>query len=109
MRMPVFWVGQVPRQSLVMDVVNQRGEEIDLSRYNDISLIMIGADNRRKQLNGTLTVNQSKNRVLYNWESTSLFDKPGDYIVQLELEGDDFKDYSSPVTFVVRELGKRRI
>lgn len=109
MNNPVFWVGQIPAAPLAMDVINQRGNSIDLSKYSEINLIMLGADNRRKKLQGNLTVNANTAQVIYNWAGQSLFDRPGEYLIQLELIGNGAVDYSSPQTFIVRQLGRGRL
>lgn len=109
MALGTFWLGQIPAQPLSMIVVNQEGRNVNLSRYDEINLIMLGADNQRKTLtDGNLIVGNSQ--VTYEWPTDrSLFDKPGDYIFQLELIGQGVRDYTGPQTIVVRKLGGGRL
>lgn len=109
MQTPTFWINQIPRNPLVMTVIDQRGETMDLSLYQEVDLIMLGPDNRKRDLPGTLSVNASGGQVVYNWEGTSPFDRAGEYVIQLELKSPGVVDYSAPSTFRVRKLGQGRL
>lgn len=109
MQTPTFWVGQIPRSPLVMTVIDQRGESMDLSLYEDVDLIMLGPDNIRKSLPGSVSVNASRGQVMYNWNGVSPFERAGEYVLQLEFKSAGVVDYSAPYTLVVRKLGQGRL
>lgn len=109
MAIATFWVGQIPARPLSMLVVNQQGSGVDLARYDEVNLIMLGADNREKDLSGGNLIT-GLGEVTYEWPTDhSLFDRTGDYIFQLELIGQGVRDYTAPQTIVVRKLGGGRI
>jgi len=105
-----YWVGQIPNRPLSILVKDSEGNDMDLSTYTTIKITMLGSYNEEiDTTGGTLNVNNaSLGKIIYNWPtSKSLFDYPGDYIVQLELSGTGKKDFTSVHTLRVRELGKR--
>lgn len=104
-----YWVGQIPNKPLSMIVKDSEGSDVDLSIYTDVKLKMLGSYNEEIDLSGG-TVNKNNlvlGKVSYTWPTTrSLFDYPGDYILQLELSGAGKKDFTTTHTLRVRELGR---
>lgn len=105
-----YWVGQIPNRPLSILVKDSEGSDMDLSIYTTINMKMLGTSNEEIDVSsGTLNTNNAINgKIIYTWPTEkSLFDYPGDYIVQLELTGTGKKDFTSSHTIRVRELGRR--
>jgi hypothetical protein len=105
-----YWVGQIPNRPLSILVKDSEGSDMDLSIYTTINIKMLGTFNEEINVSsGTLNTNNAINgKIIYNWPTgASLFEYPGDYIVQLELSGTGKKDFTSSHTIRVRELGRR--
>jgi hypothetical protein len=103
-----YWVGQIPQRPLTLIVRDSDGVNINLSEYNDIKIKILGSYNEELDVSsGTLNSNNANiGKIIYNWPtSKSLFDYPGDYLVQLELSGTGKKDFTSTHTLRVREFG----
>lgn len=104
-----YWVGQIPNRPLSILVKDSDGNDMDLSVYTTFKLKMLGTYNEELDVSaGVLDSNSaSTGKIIYKWPTTkSLFDYPGDYIVQLELSGTGKKDFTSSHTIRVRELGR---
>lgn len=104
-----YWVGQIPTRPLSMTVKDSDGADMDLSGYTTITLKMLGSYNEEINLSGgTLNTNNAgRGKISFAWPTTrSLFDYPGDYIIQLELSGTGKKDFTTTHTLRVRELGR---
>lgn len=104
-----YWVGQIPNRPLSMVVKDGEGSDVDLSIYTTIKLKMLGSYNEEIDLSaGTVNTNNAPiGKISYTWPTTkSLFDYPGDYIIQLELSGAGKKDFTTTHTLRVRELGR---
>lgn len=104
-----YWVGQIPNRPLSILVKDSDGINMDLSIYTTIKLKMLGSYNEEIDISSGITdVNSaSTGKIVYKWPTTkSLFDYPGDYIIQLELSGTGKKDFTSFHTIRVRELGR---
>lgn len=104
-----YWVGQIPNKPLSIRVKDGEGVDSDLSIYTDIKVKMLGSYNEEIDLTGsTLNTNNALlGHIIFIWPTTrSLFDYPGDYILQLELSGTGKKDFTSTHTLRVRELGR---
>jgi hypothetical protein len=104
-----YWVEQIPNRPLSILVKDSEGNNMDLSIYTTIKIKMLGTYNEEIETSGgVLNVNNAvTGKIVYNWPtSKSLFDYPGDYIVQLELSGSGKKDFTSSHTIRVRELGR---
>lgn len=105
-----FYTGQVPREALtfiVRDVVTN--EVIDLSTYT--SGVMLLQDPDREVVDTSdgdvVFANPTGGEVQYEWPSTSLLTKVGDYKVQMQLTGTGgVVDFTVPQSFkVYRSLG----
>lgn len=104
-----YWVGQIPNRPLSILVKDSEGVNMDLSIYTTIKLKMLGTYNEELDVSGgVLDLNAVvTGKIVYKWPTTkSLFDYPGDYIIQLELSGTGKKDFTSSHTIRVRELGR---
>lgn len=104
-----YWVGQIPNRPLSILVKDSEGVNMDLSIYTTIKLKMLGTYNEELDVSGGILDTNAAvtGKIVYKWPTNkSLFDYPGDYIVQLELSGTGKKDFTSSHTIRVRELGR---
>ena len=104
-----YWIGQIPARPLSIVVKNQDGSDFNLSAYTTINVKMLDPDNNEVSLSGATVDTNAKQfgqiRFIFPTDR-SLFEKRGDYILQLELLGSDRLDYTTVHTLRVRELGK---
>lgn len=104
-----YWKNQIPARPLIIQVKNEQGQDLDLSGYDDISVVMLGTDNEPISLTGSSvnTANKNIGKIGFSFPtSKSLFTKSGDYILQLQLKGSDRLDFTTTHVLRVRELGR---
>ena len=104
-----YWVGQIPDKPLSVQIKNQDGTTADLSVYTTFKFNMLGSHNEDINLSGSSLVQTRlfDGKLSLVWPTDrSLFEEPGDYIVQLEMSGTGKKDFTSTHTIRVRELGR---
>lgn len=105
-----YWVGQIPNRPLSLIIKDSEGSDMDLSIYTTIKLKMLGSYNEEIDLSaGTINTNNLVvGKISYEWPTTkSLFEYPGDYIIQLELTASGKKDFTTTHTLRVREFGRK--
>lgn len=105
-----YWVGQIPGDNLSIQVRDDKNSPVDLSSYSVFEPIMLDSDNREVDLTGVAldTTNTVNGRFLFNFpDDRSLFNKHGDYLLQLKMTGSGKIDYTNPVTLRVKQLGRR--
>lgn len=104
-----YWIGQIPARPLSIVVKNQDGSDFNLSAYTTITAILLDPDNNEVSLSGATLDSNGKQfgqlRFIYP-TARSLFEKRGDYVLQIKLQGSDRLDYTTTHTIRVRELGK---
>jgi hypothetical protein len=106
-----YWKDQIPARPLVIQVKQQDGSDMDLSGYTNITVKMVGSSNEEIGLSGSTlnTASKSLGKVIFNWPTDrSLFDRTGDYVLQLSLAGTGRLDFTTTHTLRVRELGRIR-
>ncbi len=106
-----YWINQIPARPLSIQVKNQSGEDANLSVYTTIEAVLLGSYNEEIDLTGAVldTAGKSVGNIIFKWPTTrSLFDYPGDYVLQIKLSGSGKLDFTSTHTIRVRELGKVR-
>lgn len=106
-----YWKDQIPARPLSIQVKDQDGNDLDLSGYTNIEVVMLGSYNEELDLTGSTinTTNKDVGKIVFTWPtSRSLFEYPGDYVLQLKLSGTGKKDFTSTHTMRVRELGRAR-
>lgn len=104
-----YWKEQIPARPLVIQVKNEQGQDLDLSAYTDISIILLGSDNEPINISGSVlnTTNKNLGKINFSFPTDrSLFKKAGDYVLQLQLKASDRLDFTSIHTLKVRELGR---
>lgn len=106
-----YWINQIPARPLSIQVKDSSGNDMNLSSYDTVTVKMLGSYNEELDLTGSSvnTSGKSTGVIVFTWPtSRSLFEFPGDYVLQLELSGTNKKDFTSTHTIRVRELGKVR-
>jgi len=106
--MSQYWVGQMPARPIAIDVRDSQGRTMDLSAYNEFKVRVLGSDNEEIDLTGsTLTTSgAAQGRFVFHWPvGRSVFTKPGDYVLQMELDGIGVRDFTTVHTIRVRRLG----
>ena len=106
-----YWINQIPARALSIQVKDQGGNDINLSGYTNIAVKMLNTNNEEMSLEGSSLNTSSKDvgKIIFIWPTDrSLFEYPGDYVLQLELSGTGKKDFTSTHTLRVRELGRTR-
>lgn len=104
-----YWIDQIPARPLSIQVRTQSGEDANLSPYTTIEAVMLGSNNEEINLTGSVldTAGKSVGNIIFRWPTTrSLFEYPGDYVLQIKLSGTGKLDYTSTHTLRVRELGR---
>lgn len=104
-----YWIDQIPARPLSIQVKTQSGEDANLSAYTTIEAVMLGTRNEEIDLTGAVldTAGKSVGNIIFRWPTTrSLFEYPGDYVLQIKLSGTGRLDFTSTHTLRVRELGR---
>jgi len=104
-----YWIGQIPARPLSIVVKTQEGTDFNLSGYTTINAVLLDPDNNEVSLSGSTLDTNAKafGQLRFIWPTTrSLFEKRGDYVLQIKLQGSDRLDYTTTHTIRVRELGK---
>lgn len=104
-----YWKDQIPAKPLSIQVKDQGGNDANLSGYDSVTVEMVGSNNEIIDLTGSTIVSTNKNigKIQFVWPTTrSLFDRTGDYVLQLKLGGTGKLDFTSTHTIRVRELGR---
>jgi len=105
-----YWIGQIPATPLSILVKDENGNAANLGEYTNITAKMVGSNNELVDLTGAQVVSTNKvlGQIGFVWPTDrSLFDKDGDYVLQLSLEGTNKLDFTTTHTIRVRELGRR--
>lgn len=103
-----YWVGDIPSAPLTIRVRDSRGNPLNLLGYT-FEVNLLGSDNEEIDASGGVlqTAGAVDGRLVFRWPTDeSLFDKPGEYLLQLELNGPSgTKDSTTAHTIRVRKLG----
>ena len=103
-----YWVGQIPSRPIAIDVRGSDGRAVNLANYDTFKVIVIGSDNEELDIIGASlnTSGAANGRFVFRWpEGRSVFNKTGEYLLQLELSGGGYKDYTTEHNIKVRRLG----
>jgi hypothetical protein len=104
-----FWTGQIPSAPLPLRVYDAIGAPLNLSQYTSFSVRLLNQDNEEVDLTGSTLQSSGANtgRFVFRWPTDrSLFEEPGEYLLQLEISGPSgTKDYTTTHTIKVRRLG----
>lgn len=108
MAISTYYVGQIPARPLAIDVRDSDGRPVNLAGYTGYNVRVLGSDNEDIDLIGsTLNVSQAgTGRFVFRWPSDrSLFDKHGEYLLQMEFTSPTARDFTTEHTIRVRKFG----
>lgn len=106
-----YWIDQIPARPLSIQVKDEDGVDLNLSLYTTIEAVLLGSNNEEIDLTGSVldTTAKSVGNIIFRWPTTrSLFEYPGDYVLQIKLTGAGRLDFTTAHTLRVRELGRTR-
>jgi|SRR6478735_3045069 len=104
-----FWVGEIPSKPLPINVVDSDNAPIQLSNFSTLRVRLLGSDNEEVDVTG-IVLNQTgplTGELTLRWPTDrSLFNKSGEYLLQLELDGaNGTKEFTDAHTIRVRKFG----
>jgi hypothetical protein len=103
-----YWVGQIPARPIAITVRDSNGRETNLSSYTYFKVRVVGSDNEEVDVSdGTLiTAGAGTGRFVFRFPNgRSVFNKPGEYLMQLEFGGNGVRDFTDVHTIRVHRLG----
>lgn len=105
-----YYVGQIPASPMSIEVVDNDGVPVNLSSYTSLQAVMLDPQNNEVDLTGgTLGAAPGVGRLYYRLpENRSVFDRPGEYVLQLRLANETAVDFTSEFTIRVKSLGGRK-
>jgi len=109
MDMSQYWVGQIPKRPLAIEVRDSFGRELDLTAYDSFRVRILDDNNEEVDIQGSdlQAGGVSRGQFVFVWPTgRSLFETPGDYLLQLVLSDENSKDYTTSWPIKVRELGE---
>lgn len=109
MKIIEYQVGSKPAAPVSIRVNDAFGRPADLSFYDEYKVRLIGSDDEEVDLgNGVLQVTGARSgRFVYAWPTdVTPFEKPGDYLLQLEMSGDGHKDFTTTQPIKVTQVGR---
>lgn len=93
-----YWIGQIPTQSLLIEIKDGNGELVDLTQYTGFGVDIINPDNEMV-LTPDFAIDSSgfdQGRVVVDFPSGySVFDRTGEYLLRLEFNNSDGIDYTT--------------
>jgi hypothetical protein len=104
----MYWVGDKPSRPISITIRDSGGRPLNLSVYSDVKVRMLGSDNEELDLTGSsvTTSGGADGRLTFRFPTyRSLFTKPGEYLLQVELGGTGTLDRTTTHTIMVRRLG----
>lgn len=104
----IYEVGQIPSRPLVVALKDESGLPLNLAPYTDVRFRLKGSRNEDIDLSaGSVQVmDRVGGRVALHFPRThSVFTKPGDYVFDVELNGESARDYTSTGVIRVTKLG----
>lgn len=103
-----YWVGQIPAKPIPFVVRDSDGRQLNLTNYTDFNVKLIGSDNEEIDVSDAIlsTAGAASGRFVFRFPANrSVFNKSGEYLLQLELIGTGVRDFTTAHTIKVRRLG----
>lgn len=103
-----YWVGDRPAGTWVFQVLDQTtGAVLDLSGYTSAQVTVLDPRNKAVDIpdNSARISDGPNGQVTFFWPSVSLFDRPGRYVMQLELDSGTALRKTTVQEILVRQLG----
>lgn len=110
MEISQYQVGQKPAHPLAIQVYDSNGRPANLAGYDTYKVRLIGSRDEEVDLgNAELQTTRARDgRFVFVWPTDrSLFDRAGEYLLQLELSGGGHTDFTTTHTIRVRAVGRR--
>lgn len=109
--MLTYWVGSIPAEPVAIDVRDSQGRPKNLSTYTSFELVLLGSDNELIDISDGVfnSAQAAEGRFTFRWPIRSIFNKHGDYLLQLVAHGaNGTKDMTTAHTIRVKKLGGAR-
>lgn len=109
MEISQYWVNQIPARPLIINLKDEFGRDFDASTYDSFEVVIVGSDNEVIDTTGSTldSAGASVGRFIFVWPTDrSLFEKTGEYVLQLVLSGTGRRDFTSVHNIIVRQIGK---
>jgi hypothetical protein len=103
-----YWTGQIPGRPIAIDVRDTDGRPVNLAAYTGFNVIVLGSHNEEIDLTGSQlnTSGANTGRFVFRWPTDrSVFEEPGEYLLQLELTSPTARDFTTEHNIKVRRLG----
>ena len=104
-----FWVGEIPSKPLEIEIVDSENTPMPLIGLSGVKARLLGSDNEEVDVEDVVVnLTEPLNGVLVlRWPTDrSLFNKPGEYLLQIELDGSTgTKEFTDAHTIRVRKFG----
>lgn len=104
----LYYTGQIPAKPLAITVYDSDGRTANLAGYTSYNVRMLGSNNEEIDLTGAVlnTSQANTGRFVLRWPTDrTLFEEPGEYLLQLELVSATARDYTTEHNIKVRRLG----
>lgn len=104
----IYYVNQVPVESVVFTVVDETRRPRNLSAYTSASVIIVSPKGEQIAGGAASITGSAQGQVTYTFPGTSVFTMPGQYGIQLRLANGDRADYADVLQIkVIEPLGGR--
>lgn len=104
-----YYVGAIPSRPISIEVRDSEGSILNLSSSKEFKVILLDSDNRVVDLRGStlLSGGAASGRFVFRFPTDrSLFTKPGEYLLQLEIVGaNGTRDFTTEHHIKVKRLG----
>lgn len=108
MDISTYWVDQIPQRPMAIEVRNSSGQPLNLSSYTSFNVILMDSKNEAVDLTGSelATAGAIQGRFVFRFPTDrSVFERDGDYLLQLEMSGEGARDFTTAHPIRVRKLG----
>lgn len=104
-----LWVGEIPSKPLEINLVDSGNNPMPLTAFSNIGVRLLGSDNEEVDVTGFVVTQTgpSLGILALRWPTDrSLFNKPGEYLLQLQLDGTSgTKEFTDAHLIRVRKFG----
>lgn len=103
-----YWVGDRPAGTWIFQVLDQTtGAVVDLSGYTSATVTILDPRNKAVTIpsGSALISSPTEGQVTFFWPTDSVFDRPGRYVMQLELDSGTALRKTTVQEILVRQLG----
>jgi len=98
-----YYIGQVPVETIVFTVKDERAIVRNLNAYTGAAVLFEAPDGTSRTTGSAVISNSANGMVTFTFGNTSIFDQVGDYSIQLKLTNGSKADYCDPAIIRVVE------